>query len=291
MTASHAPTAPLSLTVRRVFRASPAQVFDAWLDPAALGAWLFATPGGVMERVEVDPRVGGGFTVAERRGEALAEHFGDYHEITRPHRIVFNFRTDREEAPTRVSVDFAALGDRCLLTLTHTMEAQWAEHAERTRGGWSSILHGLAERVLDEPSLTITRTLDAPVSRVFAAWTRPEHLARWWGPANYTTPHVEMDFQEGGDWRTCMHGPNGEAYWSGGTYLEIVPDTRLVFTFAWDPETGMDPRNTLITVLFEDDHGKTRLTFHHAPFVDATDRDNHLGGWSGCLDRLVGEFS
>lgn len=137
-------TAPLRLVVTRRFEASPEAVFDAWLDAESVSQWLFATPGGVMERVELNPRVGGGFVICERRGETLATHFGTFVAIERPRRLVFDFTTDREQAPTRVSVDIVADGGGCVLTLTHDMDPQWAAFEDRARQGWTMILDGLA---------------------------------------------------------------------------------------------------------------------------------------------------
>ena len=133
--------------VSRHFPVSAERVFDAWLDPEAVGRWLFATPGGVMERVELDPRVGGRFLVAERRGEILAEHFGEYVEIDRPRRLVFTFAADRDEAPSRVTVTIAADGDGSQLTLVHEMDAAWADYEARTRDGWATILEGLEKNL------------------------------------------------------------------------------------------------------------------------------------------------
>lgn len=132
------------LTVSRRFDAPPERVFDAWLDPASVGRWLFATPDGSMERVEIDARVGGRFQIDERRGGELAEHFGEYLEIDRPHRLVFSFAAMRDSGYTRVTVTIAADGDGALLTLVHEMDPQWADYEERTRQGWTKILEGLA---------------------------------------------------------------------------------------------------------------------------------------------------
>ena len=137
-------TARVRLVVTRRFEAPPEAVFDAWLDAESVCQWLFATPGGVMEKVELNPRVGGGFVINERRGDALATHFGTYVEIDRPRRLVFDFATDREQAPTRVSVDIVAEGSGCRLTLAHDMDPQWAAFEDRARQGWTMILDGLA---------------------------------------------------------------------------------------------------------------------------------------------------
>lgn len=108
-------SAPIVITVERRFAAPPETVFDAWLDAAGVGQWLFATPDGVMERVEIDPRVGGRFVVAERRGGVLAEHFGQYLEIDRPRRLVFTFGYAagdvRDDEETRVTIEIAPDAD------------------------------------------------------------------------------------------------------------------------------------------------------------------------------------
>jgi uncharacterized protein YndB with AHSA1/START domain len=131
-----------TLSVSRSIAAPPEAVFDAWLDPAAAGRWLFATEGGTMERCEIDARVGGGFTIVERRGRDLAEHFGEYVEIDRPRRLAFDFWTSFSEERTRVTIDIAADGDGSRLTLRH--EGVWADYEDRTRQGWTAILDGLA---------------------------------------------------------------------------------------------------------------------------------------------------
>ena len=136
-------TATTSITVERRFAASPEEVFDAWLDPDGVGHWLFATPDGAMEKVEIDPRVGGSFTIVERRGAELAEHFGEYVEIDRPRRLAFDFWTSMSAERTRVTVTIAPDGDGSLLTLRH--EGVWADYEAKTRHGWATILDGLAK--------------------------------------------------------------------------------------------------------------------------------------------------
>src|SRR3954464_10059013 len=139
---------PVSVTVERHIDAPPSMLFDAWLDPAGVSRWLFATPGGVMERVEIDARVGGGFTIVERRSAedghpVPAEHFGEYIEIERPRRLVFDFWTSFSAERTRITITIAADGEEgSLLTLRH--KGVWADYESRTRQGWTKILDGLA---------------------------------------------------------------------------------------------------------------------------------------------------
>ena len=142
-----APQETIRLSVERRIAAPPEQVFDAWLDPKAAGRWLFATPDGTMERVEIEPRVGGRFVIAERRGDELAEHFGEYVEIDRPRRLVFTFATSVDETPTQVTVTLEPDGEATRLTLVHEMDAKWADYADQTRQGWTTILEGLARNL------------------------------------------------------------------------------------------------------------------------------------------------
>ena len=131
--------------VSRHIAAAPERVFEAWLDPDQARHWLFATDGGVMERVEIDPRVGGGFRIDERRGDELAEHFGTYVEIDRPRRLILDFGTSFEETKTRITVTIVPDGDGALLTLLH--EGVWPDWAEKTRQGWTMVVDRLAKTV------------------------------------------------------------------------------------------------------------------------------------------------
>jgi len=134
-------TKSATVTVERRIAAPPDMVFDAWLDPDAAGRWLFATPDGTMESVEIDARVGGRFRIVERRGDQAAEHFGEYVEIDRPRRLAFDFWTSLGEERTRVTVDIAPDGDGSHVRLTH--DGVWEDYEARTRQGWATILDGL----------------------------------------------------------------------------------------------------------------------------------------------------
>ncbi len=135
---------PVIATVKRAFAAPPERVFDAWLDPATAAHWMFATPNGRMRHVDIEAHVGGRFYIAEQRGDALAEHFGEYLEIDRPWRLVFTFAVEKNAtAPDRVTIDIVATAAGCELTLTHEMAPEYAEYAKRTHDGWSGMLNGL----------------------------------------------------------------------------------------------------------------------------------------------------
>lgn len=136
---------PVILTIRRAFAASPARVFDAWLDPQDAARFLFATPDGEMLACEIDPRVGGRGLIVERRADGDARHRMRFEAIERPHRLVFLFAADPagEGEWTRVTIEIAPAATGCTLTLTHEMDPAWASYEEQTRQGWTMILESL----------------------------------------------------------------------------------------------------------------------------------------------------
>jgi uncharacterized protein YndB with AHSA1/START domain len=280
------------LTVTRLFDATPERVFDAWLDPAAFGRWLFATPGGRMERCELDPRRGGRFSIVERRGDTLAAHHGTYLEIDRPRRLSFTFADSFAATPTLVVVDFAPAepSGGCRVTLTHRLDPVWTAHLPSARRGWTGILDGLADTVSGERELVITRDFDAPRALVFRAWTDPAHAARWYGPRGFTATHMVAELRPGGAWRSCIRrDSDGMEMWQGGVYQEVLPPERLSFTFAWDREGGTRSPETLVTISFDELEGgrRTRMVFRQAVFESVGARDGHRGGWSSAFERLA----
>ena len=86
--------------------------------------------------------------------------------------------------------------------------------------------------------LVIERVVDAPLQRVWEAWTDPEQMKKWWGPKDFTAPSVEIDLKEGGKYLNCMRSPDGQEYWSTGIYQEIVPMEKLVVTDSFADEQG-----------------------------------------------------
>jgi uncharacterized protein YndB with AHSA1/START domain len=248
----------IEIVVIRHFDAPAARVFDAWLDPAAVGHWLFATPTGEMLHVEVDARVGGEFVIAEKRGEQVAEHFGRYMEIDRPKRLVFTFAADRTEKPSLVVVEITPDDTGCELRLTHTMDAKWAEYADRTRSGWTMVLAGLHNEITADRQIVMTRIFDAPRDLVWHAWTDPDHVDHWWGPNGFLNETLEMEVRAGGMWRYVMHGPDGTDYDNRIVYREVVAPERLVYRHSSDIDD--DPMAFEVTVTFAAQGDKTHLT-------------------------------
>nr|MEA2799572.1 hypothetical protein [Phenylobacterium sp.] len=138
-------------TVRATHRydAVPERVFDAWLDSAVAGKFLFATPTGQMIKAEVDPRVGGRFNFTDRRPDmGDVEHVGTYIEIDRPRRLVFDFAVPQYDPTlTRITIEIRPSGASCELTLIH--EGVFEEYVKQTEGGWTMILAGLERALAD----------------------------------------------------------------------------------------------------------------------------------------------
>jgi uncharacterized protein YndB with AHSA1/START domain len=144
--------------------------------------------------------------------------------------------------------------------------------------------------MLTKPSLTLKRRIKAPPAQVFEAWTDPKKLVQWFGPAETVARSVraQVDLRPGGRYQMNFQTEDGERHQVGGVYREVVPDRRLVFTWAWH---STPERESLVTVTLASDGEGTLLTLHHEQFFDQKARDGHERGWTGTLDKLERLFA
>lgn len=140
-----------------------------------------------------------------------------------------------------------------------------------------------------DTELFIDRSFAAPAALVFRLWSDAELLKRWFGPKDFTCPSYVVDFRVGGAYRGMIRSPHYPDGWFGGTFKEIVPNRKIVMSFAWEQGSGLTDRNDITITLSEAD-GVTHQRFHQAPFARIEERDSHLGGWTECLDKQV-DFS
>ena len=140
----------------------------------------------------------------------------------------------------------------------------------------------MSTQTATKPSLTIKRRLNAPPAKVYAAWTDPQMIARWFGPAGVERVEAQTDLRVGGRYHITMHVP-GDQHDIFGVYREVVPNERLVFSWAWK---STPERESLVTVTFKPDGAGTLLTVLHEQFFDADARDRHQHGWAGAIDKL-----
>jgi len=134
-----------------------------------------------------------------------------------------------------------------------------------------------------QPSLTLVRRFKAPVARVFAAMTQAEHIALWWGPDPGRALSAEADARPGGRYRVVFKTADGLTHETFGTYREVQPDRRVVFTMSW---TTAPERESLVTLDFAATPEGTELTVLHEQFVDEAVRVSHQHGWAGTLEKL-----
>jgi uncharacterized protein YndB with AHSA1/START domain len=141
-----------------------------------------------------------------------------------------------------------------------------------------------------KPSLTLKRQLKVAPEKVYAAWTQPEQMIRWWGVTPHPkTPIAETDLRVGGRYRVQFWGPGGEHHSVSGVYREIVPNRKLVFTWAWQSTPERESQVTIDIKPAND--GSSLLTLVHEQFADEKARDDHGVGWNHALDNLEALFA
>jgi uncharacterized protein YndB with AHSA1/START domain len=136
-----------SLRLQHHFSSSPERVFDAWVNPETVSKWLFTTPASEKNTTEVDARVGGKWSIIDRRDGVDYRALGEYVEIDRPRRLVFTFGMPQFSPEfAHVIVEIAPEGSGSLLTVTH-QSLPWS-HVKETERGWSDMFTSLAS-ILD----------------------------------------------------------------------------------------------------------------------------------------------
>ena len=138
--------------------------------------------------------------------------------------------------------------------------------------------------VKERPSLRIVRAFKAAPERVWQALVEPAALKRWMGPSEaYQVPEVEADLRVGGRFRIVMHAPGGEVHDVSGVYKEIVPNRKLVYSWAWK---STPDRVSQVSFELRAAGDGTELTLRHEQLFDEKAREGHARGWIGCLNRL-----
>ena len=144
---------------------------------------------------------------------------------------------------------------------------------------------GLTITLPSDLEIVMMREFDAPRRLVFEAFTRPEHLKRWWGPRYLTLTVCEVDLRPGGAWRFVQRTPDGQEFGFRGVYQEIVPPVRLAYTFIFEP---MPEHDAVVTVVLEERNGKTTLT-ETTRHKTSYGRDGHLN--SGMEEGSTDSFN
>jgi len=148
--------------------------------------------------------------------------------------------------------------------------------------------------------LKLERLIKAPRERVFKAWTDAEQIKQWFVPCGkageVSTPSAKCDPRVGGRYRIQTKKADGEYFTAAGTYREVKPPERLVFTWAWEKDGSgadfgeLEPDETLVTIEFQERGKDTLLVFTHEKFANEESRDRHLEGWTRILDGFQKHF-
>jgi uncharacterized protein YndB with AHSA1/START domain len=300
-----------SVCIVRRFNYPAERVFDAWLDPALAGKWLFATSTGKMVRAEIDPRVGGRFTFTDRRDGEDVEHSGEYLEIDRPRRLVFTFGVPKYSPNLdRVTVEIEPQGGGCELTLTHEMKPEFLEYASRTEDGWTQIMEGLAASLGEELAATnlkpgeftapgevrFVRLLPGPIERVWEYLTNSEKRKTWFagGPMELKQGgrmelhfrHIEIAPHETPPEEHKIHHDPGIK--SPGEITRCEPPRVLAFT--WGGDASGDSSEVTFELSPHGDQVKLVLT-HRRLGPDRQELIGTSAGWHTHLRILVARLS
>jgi len=143
-----------------------------------------------------------------------------------------------------------------------------------------------------EIDLKLERTLDVPKELLWKAWIQPEHVKHWFAPKPWEITACEIDLRPGGKFHFVMRSPEGQEYPNTSCYLEIVPNTKLVWTDALQPGYRPAENPFFTAVLLMESQGKgtkyTALALHRD--VEGRKRHEEMGfheGWGQVVDQLV----
>ena len=306
-------TTPSDREIRmtRLFDAPRDLVFGAMNTPEHIKSWWGQLGDGLFGS-RVRGRPAPGWRVALRQphpnGE-LVTFYGVYREIDAPDRVVFTeiFEPfpDAESVVTRplteengktrltVDVEYPSTEVRDMVLKSGMEQGRRAQlrPARRGRFGARAIVTDTQFASVTTPAadtLVVTRVFNAPRELVYAAWTEPKHLEKWQGaPKDMTTTSASADLRPGGTFNATMRAPDGTEHRLQGTYREVVPPERLVFTHTWLGADGRPGPETVVTMTFEQLGAKTKLTLTQTGLASTSSRDGHGIGWSSTFERMA----
>jgi uncharacterized protein YndB with AHSA1/START domain len=146
------------------------------------------------------------------------------------------------------------------------------------------------DTVIDTRTLRLVRVFNAPIERVFDAWTDPDQFVQWMCPPGFGIDRCELDARTGGAWRAHGYKPDGSYFAKSGVYREVRRPERLVFTWAHHGDDSFaSPRGheTTVELTLRALGDKTELTLVQGPFVDLPNFNGHSEGWKGSFDKLA----
>lgn len=138
-------------------------------------------------------------------------------------------------------------------------------------------------------TLTLNRTLNATIEKVFDAWATSEALTKWFAPSDtFKTEVLELDVRPKGRYRIAMTEPDGKVHTVTGAYETIDRPNKLVFSWEWENEAS--PKGSIVTISLKRKGNQTELTLVHEGLGTEELAQKHEQGWNGCIGRLVAMF-
>jgi len=232
-------TADREILITRVFDAPRELVFDAFLDAEHIGDW-WGPAGFRITTHSMDVRPGGEWRFVMHGPDGTDyDNRIVYRRIERPRLLAFVhvdesgrdvFETVAEfiEQAGKTRLEFRGIFPSPEARDDVVQDHNAAEGGVQNLARLASYLERTTEATRSEVEVVNRRTIEAPVDRIFAAYSDPAQLASWWGPAGFTNTFHEFDFQSGGRWRYTMHGPDGANYDNESDVVEVVKNTRIL---------------------------------------------------------------
>ena len=154
-------------------------------------------------------------------------------------------------------------------------------------------------------NMELTRVINAPVEKVWKAWTDGEMVKKWWGPAGFTCPVAKMDVKEGGTSLVCMRAPKefgGMDIYNTWTYATVVPNERLEYILRFSDKDGnpLDPAQMGLqgvpkevphTVTFVEKDGKTTVKIVEEGYTGDQVVEQSRQGMDQCFDKMEAIFA
>jgi uncharacterized protein YndB with AHSA1/START domain len=284
------PVQSREITLTRVYDAPPDRVYALWTEARHLKEW-WGPDGFSVGRVESDPRPGGRLLIEMIGPEMTQSMEARYVDVVPGERLEVASVVDGPDGSPFLesghTVHFRDLGGKTEVTVearAAVFDPAGLMALEGMLAGWRQSMQRLDDTVRGstDRQFAISRVFDAPPDAVFARWSDPEHLARWWGPEGFSLTVDSFDFRPGGEWRFTMHGPDG-------TDHHNRPDERLVFHLT--DRAGSEDASLTFVVTFDAFGERTALSMRHvfatAEARDATElRSGAAQGAAQTLDRL-----
>jgi uncharacterized protein YndB with AHSA1/START domain len=283
-----------SLTVTRLLNAPLSLVWDVWSRPEHITQWWGPT-GFTDTNHEMDFSPGG-YWRHTMHGPDGTDYPNEarFKEIVKHERIVYqHFKPD-----FTATVEFTAEGTRTHIRWTMLFESKEVfEMVVSQHKADKGLVQNVdkmeaylrSDRIVRK-ELTITRTIDAPLSLVWQAWTDEKQLAQWWGPKGFINPVCEWQAQANGKIYIEMKAPDGTIYPMDGVICEVTKTKELVFTCGALDANGERLFDILNTITFHEENGKTNILLHFIVSNIKPEGERYIAGqemgWNMSLDKL-----